>query len=150
MKTLLLVLSSLLLVAAAPGPDEIMDDPALEQRAMALYSQLRCVVCQSQSIGSSDAPLAVDMRGVVRERLLAGDDDRAVLGYMQERYGDYVLMRPPLQANTLLLWGMPFIFVIGGVLLAFRYVRSQDRSGETLSEEDQARADALMKEEGLE
>ncbi|WP_412546166.1 cytochrome c-type biogenesis protein [Maricaulis sp. MIT060901] len=150
MKPLLIAISSFLLVAAAPGPDEIMDDPALEQRAMSLYDQLRCVVCQSQSIGSSDAPLAVDMRLVVRERLLAGDDDRAVLGYMQERYGDYVLMRPPLQANTLLLWGMPFIFVIGGVLLAFRYVRAQDKPGETLSKTDQAKADALMKEEGLE
>lgn len=150
MKTLLIALSSVLLVAAAPGPDEIMEDPALEQRAMALYDRLRCVVCQSQSIGSSDAPLAVDMRLVVRERLLTGDDDQAVLDYMQERYGDYVLMRPPLQANTLLLWGMPFIFVIGGGLLAFLYVRAQDKPDVALTEEDQAKAEALMKEEGLE
>lgn len=150
MRKLLLALSTLAVTAMAPGPDEIMEDPALEQRAMALYDQLRCVVCQSQSIGSSDAPLAVDMRSVVRERLLAGSSDGEVLGYMQERYGDYVLMRPPLQANTLLLWGMPLIFVLAGGLLAFRYIRSQAVEDETLSDADLKKAEALMKEDGLE
>ena len=150
MKTWLLPLA-LLLTAMAPTPDEIMTDPALEQRAMALYPQLRCVVCQSQSIGASDATLAADMRAVVRERLLAGDSDAEVLLFMQERYGDYVLMRPPLQANTILLWGMPFIFLLLGGFLAFRYIRGQEsRVSESVSEEDLRKADALMREEGLE
>lgn len=134
---------------AAPGPDEIMEDPELETRALDLYDQLRCVVCQSQAIGYSDAPLAGDMRFVVRERLLAGDTNAQVLDYMQERYGDYVLMMPPLQGNTLLLWALPFLLVLIGGAIALVYVRRQsvDLSERFSAEEDEQIA-ALMREEG--
>ncbi|WP_300526815.1 cytochrome c-type biogenesis protein [Maricaulis sp.] len=136
---------------ARPGPDEIMDDPELEARAMVLYRQLRCVVCQSQSIGDSNADLASDMRVVVRERLLAGDSDAEVRAYLQQRYGDYVLMLPPVQANTLVLWGFPIVLLLFAGGLAFFFVRRQDQAGETeLSPEEEAQLAALKREEGLE
>ncbi|MBR9826297.1 MAG: cytochrome c-type biogenesis protein CcmH [Alphaproteobacteria bacterium] len=138
-------------VLAAPGPDETLEDPQLEARAMELYGQLRCVVCQSQAIGYSDAPLAGDMRFVVRERLLAGDSDAEVLDYMQDRYGDYVLMMPPLQANTIFLWALPFLLLLVGGAIAFAYVRRQSAQMETaFSAEEDAQIEALMREEGRE
>ena len=103
--------------AKAVEPDEILSDPGLEGRARELSTQLRCVVCQSQSIDESNAPLAKDMRIIVRERLTAGDSDEDVLQYMVARYGDYVLLKPPVQNNTLFLWLAPlgiFIFAAGG------------------------------------
>ncbi len=154
MKSLLSALLALLTVSslalASPGPDERLEDPALEGRAMTLYAQLRCVVCQSQSIRDSNAPLAEDMRGVVRERLLAGDSDDEVLDYLQTRYGDYVLMMPPLQGNTLGLWLIPALVFLGGAGgLAF-FVLSQSRRVPADDDEaDTARAHALDEEEGL-
>ena len=109
---------ALLLALAFPAashavqPDEILKDPALEARARALSAGLRCLVCQNQSIDDSNAPLARDLRLVVRERLLAGDDDAGVTRYVVARYGDFVLLKPPVNASTLLLWTSP------GVLLA--------------------------------
>lgn len=103
--------------AIAVEPDEVLADPALELRARELSVQLRCVVCQSQSIDESNAPLAKDMRIIVRERLAAGDSDEDVLQYMVARYGDYVLLNPPVQENTLFLWLAPFgifVFAAGG------------------------------------
>ncbi|WP_366522749.1 cytochrome c-type biogenesis protein [Maricaulis sp.] len=154
MRFLLLPLAVLLLTAPAlarPGPDEIMEDPALEARAMVLYRQLRCVVCQSQSIGDSNADLAADMRVVVRERLLAGDSDAEVRAYLQQRYGDYVLMLPPVQANTLALWGFPIVLLLLGGGIAFFFVRRQAVREETeLSAEEEAQLAALKREEGLE
>lgn len=154
MRFLLLPLAVLLLTAPAlarPGPDEIMEDPALEARAMVLYRQLRCVVCQSQSIGDSNADLAADMRVVVRERLLAGDSDAEVRAYLQQRYGDYVLMLPPVQANTLALWGFPIVLLVLGGGMAVFFVRRQAQREETeLSAEEEAQLAALKREEGLE
>lgn len=136
---------------ASPGPDERLEDERMEARARALYTQLRCVVCQSQSIDDSGAPLAADMRAVVRERLLAGDSDREVLAYLQARYGDYVLMMPPLQSNTLALWLLPAIVLLGGGAAMVVYVASQKRR---VTEPEDADADsrsagALSDEEGL-
>jgi cytochrome c-type biogenesis protein CcmH len=134
---------------AAPSPDEAFSDAATEHRARALYTQLRCVVCQSQSIDESGASLAQDMRIVVRERLAAGDTDAEILAYMQARYGDYVLMLPPLQANTLVLWGMPFFILLAGGLLIFVYVRRQARGlAAELSAAEEVELAALMDEEG--
>ena len=151
---ILTIMLALILAApalAAPGPDETLEDPALEARAMGLYDQLRCVVCQSQAIGYSDAPLASDMRSVVRERLLAGDSDGEVLNYMQTRYGDYVLMMPPLQANTMFLWALPFLLLLIGAVIAFAHIRRQSRSmPDALSAEEDARIAELMREEGRE
>ncbi|WP_091770456.1 cytochrome c-type biogenesis protein [Maricaulis salignorans] len=151
MRTLIACLALLLapVALAAPSPDEVYADAAMERRARALYTQLRCVVCQSQSIDESNASLAEDMRIVVRERLAAGDSDAEILAYMQARYGDYVLMLPPLQANTLALWGLPFflLFVGGGLIIV--YVRRQARGMDAaLTPEEEAELAELMDEEG--
>lgn len=109
--------------AGAVEPDEILDDPALEARARAISRQLRCVVCQSESIDDSNAPLAKDLRLLVRERLQAGDDNAAVMGYVTARYGDYVLLKPRLTAGTAFLWSAPVLFLClagGGAIVALR------------------------------
>jgi cytochrome c-type biogenesis protein CcmH len=114
-----------LMLAAAPAhavaPGEAMADPALEARARAISQDLRCMVCQSQSIDESDAPLAHDLRLLVRARLAAGDTDEAVEAYIAARYGDKVRMTPPLDTETLLLWFGPLLFLIGagGATAAF-------------------------------
>lgn len=109
--------------AGAVEPDERLDDPVLEQRAREISQQLRCVVCQNQSIDESDAPLARDLRLIIRERLVEGDNDEQVIGFVVDRYGDFVLLKPPFQADTYLLWFGPFIIFLMGGLLVFYYFR---------------------------
>jgi len=99
----------------AVRPDEMLKDPALEARARHLSEELRCMVCQNQSIDDSEAPLAHDLRVLVRQRLEAGDTDRQVLDYLVSRYGDFVLLKPPFKADTLLLWGLPPLALIAGI-----------------------------------
>ncbi|MDP4822646.1 MAG: cytochrome c-type biogenesis protein CcmH [Aestuariivirgaceae bacterium] len=113
-KALILALLLNATPAFAVQPDEILADPALEQRARQLSSQLRCVVCQNQSIDDSDAPLARDLRLILRERLKAGDDDAAAKAYLVARYGDFVLLKPPFNQTTLLLWLGPFLILAAG------------------------------------
>ncbi|MCS6779636.1 MAG: cytochrome c-type biogenesis protein CcmH [Geminicoccaceae bacterium] len=108
---------------AATSPDEILPDPALEARARALGKELRCLVCQNQSIDDSDAPLAKDLRRVVRERLVAGDSDAAIKRHLVERYGDFVLLEPPFKPATWLLWGGPLLVVLAGGALAAAFLR---------------------------
>src|SRR6266481_3460757 len=93
--------------AIALGPDEVLSDPALEVRARSLSKELRCMVCQNQSIDDSDAPLARDLRILVRERLTAGDSDRQVLDFLTARYGEFVLLKPLLAWHTAVLWLAP-------------------------------------------
>lgn len=107
--------------AAAAGP--VAADPALEQRVQALSNQLRCLVCQNQTIADSHAELAVDLKNQVREQLQAGRSEAQVLDYMTERYGDFVLYRPPWKASTLLLWTSPLIALAVGGLLLIRSIR---------------------------
>jgi cytochrome c-type biogenesis protein CcmH len=102
--------------AGAVNPDEILKDPKLEARARELSEKLRCVVCQNQTIDESNAPLAHDLRVLVRERLTKGDSDEQALGYIVTRYGNFVLLKPPLQGNTLLLWFGPAIMLILALL----------------------------------
>ena len=102
-------------VALAVEPDEIMQDPALEARARALSAGLRCLVCQNQSIDDSNAPLARDLRVLVRERLKAGDSDAQVMQFVEDRYGEFVLLRPPLSWRTVVLWGSPILALIVAV-----------------------------------
>ena len=109
--------------AGAVEPDERLDDPVLEQRAREISQQLRCVVCQNQSIDESDAPLARDLRLIIRERLVEGDNNEQVIGFVVDRYGDFVLLKPPFQADTYLLWFGPFIIFLLGGLLIFYYFR---------------------------
>ncbi|MCL6606925.1 MAG: cytochrome c-type biogenesis protein CcmH [Geminicoccaceae bacterium] len=125
-KRLAVALLAVGILAAGPGsaatsPDEILPDPALEARARALGKELRCLVCQNQSIDDSDAPLAKDLRRIVRERLVAGDSDAAIKRHLVERYGDFVLLRPPVKPATWLLWLGPLLVLLagGGLVLAF-------------------------------
>lgn len=104
-------------------PEEILPDPALEARARVISQDLRCLVCQNQSIDDSNAPLAKDLRVIVRERLTAGDTNDQVFGYVVSRYGNYVLLKPPLQADTYLLWASPFIMLVIALSVAFIYLR---------------------------
>jgi cytochrome c-type biogenesis protein CcmH len=104
--------------AFAVMPAERLADPALEARARALSQELRCLVCQNQSIDDSNADLAHDLRVLVRERLTAGDSDAQVLTYLTSRYGDYVLLRPPVEPATYLLWfGPPALLLVGGIVI---------------------------------
>jgi len=109
--------------AHAVNPDEMLKDPALEARARAIGQELRCLVCQNQSIDDSDATLARDLRVIVRERITAGDSDQQVLDFVTARYGNYVLLKPPFQSNTYLLWFLPFTLMALGLGLAFRYLQ---------------------------
>ena len=115
---MLLMVSSL--PASAVQPDEVLPDPSLEARARALSRELRCMVCQNQSIDDSDAPLARDLRVLVRERLKSGDSDRQVLSFLTDRYGEFVLLKPRLAWHTALLWlTAPVLLVLGaGALIA--------------------------------
>lgn len=113
-RLLLLFLIALSFSLASPAlavePDEVLDDPILEERARSISRGLRCVVCQNQDIDSSNAGVARDLRLLVRERLVAGDTDAEVMEYVRDRYSDYVLMSPPLNRATILLWAAPFLF----------------------------------------
>jgi len=128
------VLAFLLFFTAAPAfavqPDEMLKDPALEARARDISKNLRCLVCQGEDIDESNAGLAADIRKLVRERLTAGDSDKAVLDFIHDRYGDYVLMNPPVRPGTYLLWSAPFIVLCLGAAVAFAYIRRQSGRGE--------------------
>jgi len=101
--------------AAAVEPDEVLDDPALEARARAISAELRCVVCRNQSIDDSNAPLARDLRILLRERLQAGDTDEEAIAYLVDRYGEYILLKPPFKTATLALWIGPALMLIGAI-----------------------------------
>jgi cytochrome c-type biogenesis protein CcmH len=136
----------LLAPAHAVEPGEALADPALEARARDLSVDLRCLVCQNQSIDDSHAPLAKDLRLLVRERLSAGDSDEQVRNYLVQRYGDFVLLKPPLRIGTLLLWGAPLLVLLAGgfgLLLASRR-RSAGATSAALSADEQARLDKLL------
>lgn len=131
--------------AFAAEPDEKLADPALEARAERLDHLLRCVVCQSQSIADSNAPLAKDMRLLVRERLSAGASDAATLDYIVERYGDYVLLKPPVQSNTYALWLFPLFALIAGAAGAFIVLRKSPAvTAPPLSPEEEDALNRLM------
>jgi cytochrome c-type biogenesis protein CcmH len=113
----------------AVQPDEILPDAKLEERARNLSRELRCMVCQNQSIDDSDAPLARDLRLLVRERLKAGDSDKQVMDFLTTRYGDFVLLNPPINAKTFLLWVLPAgLLVLGGIVLLLA-MRRRSRAG---------------------
>lgn len=151
MLVLLIFLFTALPAGAAVEPGEVLADPALESRARALSKEIRCLVCQSESIDTSNADLARDLRVLVRERLKTGDSDQQVLDYLVARYGDYVLLRPPMKLKTLLLWGGPFLalFLGAGVVLYFarRERGSPDRTAVPLSAEERARLAQLVDRE---
>ena len=130
----------------AVQPDEMLKDPAEETRARTLSEELRCMVCQNQSIDDSDAPLAHDLRVLLRERIAAGDSDRQVIDFLVARYGEFILLKPPLNAHTWLLWATPpAVLVIGGIV-AFVVLRRRGRPGPppALDAGEQAALDRLL------
>ena len=116
----------------------------LEKRVMQLSSELRCLVCQNQTLADSSAPLAVDLRNSIREQLAKGASEREVIGFMTARYGDFVLYRPPLKATTVILWFGPFLLLALGVFLLVRKIRQKRPEEPQLSEADRARAAQLL------
>lgn len=148
------VLALFLALALGPAPavaafeiDEALPDRALELRARELSKELRCLVCQNQSIAESNAPLAADLRRVVRERIAAGESDAEVLDYMVVRYGDWVLLKPPLKATTYLLWFGPILLLLlatGAVTLYFRRARGRAAAAPPLDEVERQRLDSLV------
>ncbi len=155
-KRLLLLIGTLgfLLPAIASGPalavnpDEMLSNPVLEERAREISKELRCLVCQNQSIDDSDAELARDLRVLVRERLIAGDENDEVIDYIVARYGDYVLLNPPLKPETYILWASPAVLALLALIAVFAFYRRKQREGgsntASLSREEQARLDELL------
>ena len=137
--------------ALAVKPDEILADAAMETRAREISKGLRCLVCQNQSIDDSDAGLARDLRILVRQRLMAGDSDEAVFRYVVDRYGDFVLLKPPMKPVTYILWFGPLLILLGAIaVLVFFFIRRRGTpitASPTLSEDDRRRLEALLGED---
>jgi cytochrome c-type biogenesis protein CcmH len=159
MKRMLACLFALAVMAGLPAayavqPDEIMSDPAKESRARDLSRELRCMVCQNQSIDDSEAPLARDLRLLVRERIAAGDSDAQVLDFLVARYGEFVLLKPRLEPHTYLLWLLPPLALAGGGFALWMHNRrrtrsatSEELSSRELTAEEQARLEQLIASE---
>ncbi|MDH3230326.1 MAG: cytochrome c-type biogenesis protein CcmH [Alphaproteobacteria bacterium] len=139
-----------LLIAVQPAgavlPDEMLDDPVLEARAREISQNLRCLVCQNQSIDDSNADLARDLRIIVRQRLVAGDSNDEVFQYLVDRYGEYVLLRPPVRGSTYALWFGPIVILLfaGGALLLIARHRRNRPAATGLTAEEQARVSELL------
>ncbi|MGP1358022.1 cytochrome c-type biogenesis protein [Roseicyclus sp.] len=147
---ILLLALSLSWPAPAVQPDEVLDDPVLEERARDISSGLRCIVCRNESIDESNAELARDLRLLVRERLVAGDSDEEVVSFVVDRYGEYVLLRPPMQGSTIALWLAAPVLLVLGLGLAAVYIRRRAAAPapteQALSEEEAARLKEILRE----
>jgi cytochrome c-type biogenesis protein CcmH len=154
MRSLLIALGMAVAVLAWPAAANealpTLNDPVAAKREVELAKQLRCLVCQNETIADSRAGLAVDLRNKLREQMAAGKSDAEIIAFMTERYGDFVLYRPPLKATTVLLWAGPFLLLAIGVLIGWRVVRARARAArpEPLSAADRARAERLLGGEG--
>lgn len=147
----LAVLLAISLFTAMPAyavrPDEMLANPALEARAEQVGRELRCLVCRNQSIEDSEADLAHDLRLLVRRHIAAGDSDAQIIAYLRSRYGDYVLLRPPLEIGTVLLWGGPALLLLLGGIAVVRFYRSRGDGGTTpLDAEERQRLASLLAE----
>jgi cytochrome c-type biogenesis protein CcmH len=146
----LFLLLAVTIGASAVQPDEILADPKLEARARALSAELRCMVCQNESIDESHADLARDLRLLVRERLKAGDSDDAIRAFLVQRYGDFILLKPPFKAETFLLWAAPVLVLLlgaGAIMLALRYRKPGALAAERLNESERKRLESLLGED---
>ena len=151
MRKLLVLMLSLLVINVARAADSApaADDPQLDKRVMELAENLRCLVCQNQTIADSPAELATDLKKQIREKMKQGMSDRDIIDYMVARYGDFVLYRPPLKGTTMLLWFGPLLFLAAGLAaLFYRLARRRKNVGAELSDADHARATALLKSDG--
>jgi len=148
-RTILLLALALTPAAFAGEAKPVAADPALEERVTALASELRCLVCQNQTLADSNAPLAVDLRNQIREKMQRGASERDIVDYMVSRYGDFVLYRPPFKTTTILLWAGPILLMIAGfAVLYFRLARRRAEPKAELSKEDRKRAAALLRNDG--
>lgn len=151
MKRMLLILCLLATPLMAVEPDEVLDDPALEQRARDISANVRCVVCQNEPIDSSNAGVARDLRVLIRERLVAGDTNKEIYDFLVLRYGDFVLFNPPFKPSTYALWIGPFAILFLGILavviMLMRRPRAPAAATTELSPDEQAALDELMKED---
>jgi cytochrome c-type biogenesis protein CcmH len=147
--TRLALLLGLIIAASAAyavQPDEVMRDPVLEARARALSAELRCMVCQNQSIDDSDAPLARDIRLLIRDRIAGGESNDAVRGFLVSRYGDFILLKPPFTPQTLLLWAGAPLALVAGALAIWRAARRRQPAAPPLNEAEEARLAAIVEE----
>lgn len=134
--------------ALAVTPDEMLEDPKLEARAEALSAQLRCMVCQNESIDESDAPLAHDIRVLVRQKILAGDSDAEIRAFLVARYGDFILLKPPFKPETFLLWTAPLLLLLaGGVAIALSFQRKTPVPLASLSAAEREKLAAIIGED---
>lgn len=143
---LFIALLALAGLARANEAQNVSADPALESRVQALSAELRCLVCQNQSLADSHAPLAIDLKNQVREQLAAGRSERDVIDYMTQRYGDFVLYRPPFKAATVLLWAGPALLLLIGATLFWRSLKAGQAQAPAapVAADDAARAEALL------
>jgi cytochrome c-type biogenesis protein CcmH len=153
MKTLRAALILALVLAAgaahAVRPDEVMKDPALEARARTLSSELRCMVCQNESIDDSDAPLAHDIRALIRERIANGESNDSVRAFLVSRYGDFILLEPPFKPETLLLWlSAPLTLALGALGIYFAMRRAREPAPALSSAEEERLAEITRDDEG--
>ena len=143
MKRLLLAIAAVFCIAAASDPAERLPDPSQEARARTIFREVRCLVCQNESIDDSEAQLAGDLRRIVRQQVAAGRSDEQIRQFLVARYGEFVLLKPPFSAGNLALWAGPFVVVIVGGLLLLVLLRRR-ASPEALSDDEEARLAALL------
>jgi len=145
-----MAIAALAAPVAADEAQPTLNDPVAAKREVELAKQLRCLVCQNETIADSRAGLAQDLRNKLREQMAAGKSDEEIIAYMTDRYGDFVLYRPPLKATTVLLWVGPFLLLAIGVLIGWRAVRARAKAArpEPLSASERERAERLLRGEG--
>lgn len=144
----LLLIVSFALVVSAQEAKPLAEDPELEKRLMKLAKELRCLVCQNETLADSQADLAQDLRGQIREQMKAGKSDKEIISYLTDRYGQFVLYRPPVTPTTYLLWFGPFIFLLAGLAVLYRYVKQRREliPDSPLSDEQRRRVEEILKE----
>jgi cytochrome c-type biogenesis protein CcmH len=144
---LLFIFCFLPCLALAKEAKPLSNDPELEKRLMALSEQLRCLVCQNETLAGSQADLAEDLRGLIREQMKAGKSDKEIVAYLTDRYGKFILYNPPVDPTTYLLWFGPFVFLLAGLVFLFRYLKQRREliTEEPLSAAERRRAETLLK-----
>jgi cytochrome c-type biogenesis protein CcmH len=144
---LFMALAMALAVSAAPAKDAapLADDPAVEARLVLISEELRCLVCQNESLSGSRADLALDLKREIRTLIKQGKSDQEIRDFMVSRYGDFVLYRPPVKPTTWLLWGGPFVLMLGGLVALIAFLRRRKPADVALTPDEQRKAEALIK-----